>query len=434
MMWTAASQGLMLIVAILSPTTYTAFGFQSTHNSLVPKQKSWHNMRQSMQTSLTSWHNHHPSISNTELNMVRNIDLPEAIVFYGIESMMEPLISPSSESGGSNGDQIIECTLRPGVVRLLTECQEVGTAALLLSEHMENEDDVKDLFEKAWKQTSSDGSSSGNAKLLEEVLKSDGPVLSFRCLQSQFTIPSSPTNEEDEITAAASSEDDELYDDESIELYNLGTYAKSPSPAFLLDSLQSIHIDPRGFGGSSGFGRGQWIEPRRSPMCARAVVFIAGDWIDDNGSAVFSGNDDVERGTVTDRCAAARASGCRVIYLEHLPEQQELKYAVEIQDDTQTMSLCDAVISTYGNDNVRDLNQVISLDAISTPGDYWLNPPTPRDDMGNRVDANEIVEFFKSEWEMEEVLGDAECEVPLEEEEAMSEDEMAKILADLDGL
>ena len=80
------------------------------------------------------------------------------------------------------------------------------------------------------------------------------------------------------------------------------------------------------------------------------------------------------------------------------------------------------------------MNQAISLDAISTPGDYWLNPPTQRDDMGNRVDANEIVEFFRSEWEMEEVLGDAECEVPLEEEEAMSEDEMAKILADLDGL
>lgn len=43
-------------------------------------------------------------------------------------------------------------------------------------------------------------------------------------------------------------------------------------------------------------------------------------------------------------------------------------------------SLCDAVIDTYGNDNIRDLLQPISLDAISTPGHYWFNPPTPRDD------------------------------------------------------
>ena len=67
--------------------------------------------------------------------------------------------------------------------------------------------------------------------------------------------------------------------DENIEFYNLQSIGRSPSPAFLLDSLRSVHIDPRGFGGSSGFGRGQWVEPRRSPMTARTVVFIAGDWV-----------------------------------------------------------------------------------------------------------------------------------------------------------
>ncbi|KAL9182732.1 hypothetical protein ACHAXT_004011 [Thalassiosira profunda] len=104
-------------------------------------------------------------------------------------------------------------------------------------------------------------------------------------------------------------------------------------------------------------------------------------------------------------------------------------------DDPQTMNLCDAVIDSFGNDNPRDL-QPISLDAISTPGDYWLNPPSPRDDVGNAVSVDELVEYFRSEREMDEAVGDAECVVAddLLEEDTMSEDEMARILADLGGL
>jgi hypothetical protein len=74
--------------------------------------------------------------SSTLLYMVRNVDLPEAIVFYGIESIME---APSATANNKEGS-IIQHQLRPGVKRLLEECNEVGTASLLLSEDSNDDD------------------------------------------------------------------------------------------------------------------------------------------------------------------------------------------------------------------------------------------------------------------------------------------------------
>ena len=340
--------------------------------------------------STTMYLRHDLTGPSTKLHMVRNIDLPEAIVFYGVESMMETRLDDGSSFA-----------LRPGIIRLLNECRDVGTSSLLLSEV---EDDTEEsLFQTAYEQSDLD-------KALA-LTKSDDPVLIFRCLSSKFTIPI-PTSPEGE---AGNSEVDPVeVDDESLELYNLQASGRSPSPAFLLDALRSVHIDPRGFGGSSGFGRGQWIDPRRSPMTARTVVFIAGDTKGGTTS------------TSKDRCDAARAAGCRVIYLQNLEG--------DMQDDTQTMSLCDAVIDTYGNDNPRDL-QPISLDAISTPGDYWLNPPNQRDEFGNAVSIDELVEWYRSERESDEAPSDTD-HIKADEivQEEMSEDEMARILADLDGI
>lgn len=344
------------------------------------------------------------SASTTKLSMVRNIDLPEAIVFYGVESMM-------NHSNGESEDDT-SLILRPGIVRLLNECRDVGTAALLLSEELDNsETNVKQTFERAWKTSSSDEISSSN---IHKITEGDDRVLHFRCLNSKFVSPLPTDNEQS----------DEY--DENIEFYNLQSIGRSPSPAFLLDSLRSVHIDPRGFGGSSGFGRGQWVEPRRSPMTARTVVFIAGDWVSKNGY------EDNDTSRVKDRCAASRAAGCRVIYLEHLSSDQILP--VSIEDDTDAMSLCDAVLDSFGNDNPRDL-QPVSLDAISTPGDYWLNPPNPRDDIGNAVSLDEIVAYFRAERDMEDSGCIVDVDVDNDDvDDEMSEDEMAAILADLDVL
>ena len=359
--------------------------------------------------------NRKASASTTKLQMVRNIDLPEAIVFYGVESMME-----HSSSGDDDDDSSL--MLRPGVVRLINECLDVGTAAILLSEEPDaDETSARQLFLRAC-DSSLDATASSNIQKI--IGGNDNQVLHFRTLNSHFVCP--PASDSDE----ESSDDQTDEEDESIEFYNLQSNGRSPSPAFLLDSLRSVIIDPRGFGGSSGFGRGQWVEPRRSPMTARTVVFIAGDWVSKNGNDVAGGE---ERSTVKDRCAAGRAAGCRVIYLENLTSDENLP--VSIEDDTDAMSLCDAVIDSFGNDNAREI-QPVSLDAISTPGDYWLNPPNPRDDVGNGVAVDEIVEYFRTEREMEDVLSDSGCVVVDNDvaDEEISEDEMAAILADLDAL
>lgn len=65
-----------------------------------------------------------------------------------------------------------------------------------------------------------------------------------------------------------------------------------------------------------------------------------------------------------------------------------------------------------------------------------MNPPCPRDDAGNSVVADDVVEWFRSEREMRDAVGDAGCIVRAEEEveDQMSEDEMERILADLDKI
>lgn len=398
-LWTSTSPIWCMVLLILDTVAFQSFQSMPLH--VISRADRLHYRSPCFEhiicTSI-SMYLRHPLIPSTKLHMVRNIDLPEAIVFYGVESMMET----HSDDGSS-------FVLRPGIIRLLNECRDVGTSSLLLSEvEDDTEESLHVLFQTACEQSASDN----RGDSLRVLTNSDAPVLSFRCLSSEFVIPTSPEDQPSDT-----SEIDPI-DDESLELYNLQASGRSPSPAFLLDALRSIHIDPRGFGGSSGFARGQWIDPRRSPMTARTVVFIAGD-------RVSTSNQDSTLPRVKCRCDAARASGCRVIYLENLE-------GGGIQDDTQTLSLCDAVIDTYGNDNPRDL-QPISLDAISTPGDYWLNPPNQRDEFGNAVSIDELVEWYRSERESDKAPSDTD-HIKADEiaQEEISEDELAKILADLD--
>lgn len=225
--------------------------------------------------------------------MVRNVDLPEAIVFYGLESVLEPPV-------GTSRDAPYDLKLRPGILRILHECKDVGTAALILSEVNGLEDsELNDVFNEAWMNSYTD-----SREMLQKLRDDDNPTLSLKCIDAEFTTPCHHDNEDE------SDNDPYIY-------YNLLSLGKSPSPAFLLDSLQSIRIDPRGFGGSSGFARGQWVEPRRSPLTARTVVFVAGDWESCNNNIPWLERRDKQENmsSVRDRCAAARAAGCRIVYL-----------------------------------------------------------------------------------------------------------------------
>lgn len=406
----------IVIVASSSLSFTCCFGFQQSSITATSKRARSNNH------SIHHPHEHRHR-SSTLLCMVRNVDLPEAIVFYGIESIMEP----SATTANNKECSMLQRLLRPGVKRLLEECNEVGTASLLLSE--DSNDDYNNRLES----------------MFREIANND---IHVRCLNHTFLTHTLLANNE----AGYNNHSDDN-DDGSLIFYNLQANGRSPSPAFLLDSLNSVQINPRGFGGHSGFGRGQWIEPRRCPLPARTVVFIAGDWSsstppqeegeETKGERIVK----TKRSTLSrDRCSAARAAGCRIIYLEQQQQQQpslddpttnSQQHLVMIHDDKSTMSLCDAVIDTYGNDNIRELLQPISLDAISTPGNYWLNPPTPRDDFGNSVSVDDLA----NKYHLERLVHHrASCESLQEDERdenvnegIMSEQEIDSILADLDG-
>jgi len=149
-----------------------------------------------------------------------------------------------------------------------------------------------------------------------------------------------------------------------------------PNPHDLLRAIQSVTIIPHAFGGSSGFGKQQFSDPPRPPMPTRTVVLACTE----------------------NQSRAARAVGTRVIRIVG-------------EDD-----LCDAVADVSS----------ISVDDIATPGSFWLNPPSPRDDDNNKVDPVALA-----------ALGDAERSnekaVSLDEDE-LSDEDLAAILADIDPL
>lgn len=220
--------------------------------------------------------------------MVRNIDLPEALVFYGAHVFQD-------EQG----------KLLPGVESLVKEARDIQTPVVVL----ENDD-------------------------LRIVENDDNDVL---------------------VVSAAS--------------------PPPPNPRVLYETVQSLMIQPRGFGGSSGFGR-KSADPERPPEFQHVVVFC----------------NNVEA------CRAARYVGARVV----------------CQTDND---LADAIVDTWDE---------LCIDDVATPGSYWLNPPHPKDDDGNRVDVYEIMEYYESNSTSE-----------LKETTAtptMNDDEMAQILADLDSI
>mmetsp|Transcript_23622 Transcript_23622/g.52751 ORF Transcript_23622/g.52751 Transcript_23622/m.52751 type:complete len:328 (-) Transcript_23622:1361-2344(-) len=297
-------------------------------------------------------------MTTTKLH-VRNVDFLEALVFYGEETLYDPAAAERDDGSA---------TLRPGIARILLECKDIGTAALVLSENESyDEATAKEKFASAVRKS-------------DHVGIAGGDLVHIRCT------------------------DFECHD--SDEFYNLKSAGLAPSPAFLLDALRSVSIEPRGFGGSSGFGRGQWVEPRRNPMQARTVVFVAGDWRRNSS----------QPSTVAERCAAARAAGTRVIYLS----------CDSVLNNEETMSLCDCVVNSYGNDDQGV--HPISLDSISTPGDYWLNPPLPRDGEGNGVSVDELVDALRKK---RETKGDESRGSTYIVDDAMSEDDIEAILADL---
>jgi hypothetical protein len=287
--------------------------------------------------------------------MLRNVDLPEAIVFYGLDTVLDTTITATAVTTAG-----ISNTVAAGVERLLHECRELGTSALLL---LETEESLEQIQVR-----------------LEGTTLPD--LLNVRCRLE----PPLVEVEQDE---------DELY-----------PWQASPSPAFLLNSLRTVSITPRGFGGSSGFG----VQPRSTfdahPTPTRTVVFV----------------------TTYHQCCAAIGAGMRCIYLDNNSNKT-------VNDETAA-NLADGVVDSIGDADVDW--HVVTLDGISTPGDFWLNPPSPHDADGNRVSPDDlIVQYEKQEKEearRENDPSSSGLDMSADVDVNMEEEEMARILADLDSL
>lgn len=123
--------------------------------------------------------------------------------------------------------------------------------------------------------------------------------------------------------------------------------SRPPNPRDLWEAVRSVQIQPRGFGGSSGFGR-KAADPARRPLPQHCVVLCHNE----------------------DQCRAARYVGLRVLCLTD-------------------NGLADAVVDDGGG------WESVSMDDIATPGSFWLNPPHPRDDEGNKVDPVSVMEAYE---------------------------------------
>mmetsp|Transcript_23826 Transcript_23826/g.33310 ORF Transcript_23826/g.33310 Transcript_23826/m.33310 type:complete len:308 (-) Transcript_23826:260-1183(-) len=274
--------------------------------------------------ALESWSKLRAYSTSSRISMVRNIDLPETLIFYGRHVLLED----DNE------------TPKYGLLDLLKECKDIETPAILIDDFPNGEE-------------------SSVAPLPKE--------LDDESLLQVFPVP----NENQQQTG------------------------RPPNPRLLVDIMESTTIDPKGFGGSSGFGR-KLADPPRSPLPQYVIVF----------------------GDCEDVCRAARYTGMRV-------------FSIGTESD-----LADAVADDFG----------FYLDEIATPGSFWINTSNPRDDEGNKVDTSEIIDWYESQITMENseknqegnhiILETSPSLIPGEDEaeEPLDEDEIARILADLDSL
>lgn len=247
--------------------------------------------------------------------MVRNIDLPEAVILYGRDVMVDPAVPLAADT-----------TARVGLCALLQECHDVQTAVIVM---WETERDGAVNAARAFLR----------AALVEESVAGPCHVVA----QSQ----------------------------------------PPPNPYDLLSAVESITIQPRAFGGSSGFGS-KAADPERPIEPKHCVVLTS----------------------TVDQTRAARAAGMRTI-------------SVEPQDDF----LADAVLFQNEID--------FWLDDIATPGSFWLNPPHPRDDHGNKVDPYQLAELYKQRA----AIGKVSAPQPdAEKISDMEDDRFDAILADLSPL
>jgi hypothetical protein len=157
-----------------------------------------------------------------------------------------------------------------------------------------------------------------------------------------------------------------------------------PNPRDLWEAIHSVEVHPKGFGGSSGFGR-KAADPERPPVPKHCVALCHTE----------------------DQCRAARYVGMRVLCLTD-------------------NALADAVM-------MDDCWESICMDDIATPGSFWLNPPHPRDDDGNGIDIEAVIDAYENENEDEDGSGGPRA-LAKDDNGELDDDQLRAMLADIDPL
>ena len=281
-------------------------------------------------------HRHGQRRQQVATRMVRNIDLPEALVFYGIDVLLV------AEEGTTTTNKATEesssrssFSFRKGIEPLLQEVRDIQAAAIVIIENNEND-------------------TNNNKYNNDDAADDDAAALAF-LMQSKL-----------------------------VSLVHCATQ-EPPNPRDVWEAIHAIEIQPLGFGGSAGFGR-KLADPVRCPLPQHTVVFAS----------------------TKDQCQAAVAAGMRVMCL--------------ITDN----AVADAVVDSWED---------VFLDDVATPGSFWLNPPHARDSTGHAVDPQQVMERYEQRnRKATEGLPQASQANNTIIIDDMAEDELARILADMDLL
>ena len=334
---------------------------------------------------------------------LRNFDLPEALIFYGLDTIIDTaIISSSGETNehGGNGPKV-----RPGVLRLMKESKEINTPIIVLSEHFTMDEISARL---------------NSADEIFTEMNIEDKILHYRSSLEEYVV------NYDQIFQ------DNKYSEDSSEEYEYPPtfqgkgFGHAPSPAALMDAVNSIRIQPRGFGGSSGFGV-KYADAIRNPLPQHCVVFVSGT----SDKQLF---DNKYEGSISrDRCIASRTAGMRVMYIED-----------NCLGSCTAEDVSDGIVESLGTE--QDWSMV-TMDDISTPGSFWLNMAQPRDENGDRVNVYDVVEYYenlrtqaKQDFDDDDDDDDnkdtemSSMKSGNESSDALDEDELLRILADLDSL
>jgi hypothetical protein len=190
----------------------------------------------------------------------------------------------------------------------------------------------------------------------------------------------------------------------------------APCPGALYDAINTITIEPKGFGGSSGFGVKKW-EATRIPLPQHCVVFVcsSSDSCDSEILDRRDGSGSISR----DRCLASRYCGMRVIYIE------------DDEKPCTAEDIADGIVKSLGTENDWEM---VTIDDISTPGSFWLNMMQPKDENGSVVQTEAIIKDFVKLRSQHSTSYDGESVRKNNMIQSCEEDDIEKLLADIDPL